>query len=188
MRFLKKKIALAMSFHADQAQAPTPTTTKIPETTKKISDNEKRKNKASKLKPVSESYRATKNVVKNYGRAISAFALSNLALPYLEKILENEDLTIHQFTQYIKQIRGSIDGLTHFRSTILIDQNDSPHIVAIKRAFIAISEIFIKYFSVNWIFNSRIFHKEAHLKFRFKMLRRIQRPEFFTYLKGKNYN
>jgi len=194
MRFLKKKIALAMSLHIRQAQAQyQETLAKIPETTSKqnssaTASSTNKKKKTAKLRPVSESYRATKNIVKNYGRAISAFALSSLALPYLDRILEKEGLTIKQFTQYIKSIRGSIDGLNHFRSTILIEENDLPEVAAKKQALIAISKVFIKYFSVNWIFNSRVFHKEAHLKFRFKMLRRIQNPKFFTYLRGKNDN
>ncbi len=177
MRFLKKKIALARCFYASKAQE------REENVKKQFSHNER-----SSLKLISapESYKATKNVVKNYGRAISSFALSNLALPYLDTILQRENLSLEQFTRYLKQIRGSIDGLTHFRSTLLIGREDDDHIAASKRAFIAISEVFIKYFSVNWIYNSRIFHKEAHLKFRFKMLRRVQNPELFTYLKKKN--
>ena len=184
MRFLKKKIALARSFHADKAEGPKKTTTISEEND--IQQQSIHPQSSPKIGSSSESYRATKNIVKNYGRAISAFALSKLAAPYLDKVLENEGLTIQQFTRYITQIRGKIDGLTHFRSTILIAQDDNSDIAANKRAFIAISEVFIKYFSVNWIYNSRVFHKEAHLKFRFKMLRRIQRPELFTYLRGKN--
>jgi len=104
MRFLKKKIALAISLHIRQAQAQSQgTPTKIPETTSKqnssaIASSTKKKKKTAKLRPVSESNRATKNIVKNYGRAISAFAFSNLALPYLASILEKEGETIQQFT------------------------------------------------------------------------------------------
>jgi len=171
MRFLKKKIALANA-HRVHHQARI--------------INEDNSKKVQKLSCVSEPYRATKNIVKNYGRAISSFALSNLALPYLDVILEREGLSIHRFTQYIRQIKGSIDGLSHFRSTILVGRSDGHQLAANKRAFMALSEVFIKYFSVNWIYNSRVLHKEAHLKFRFKMLRRIHRPDLFTYLKGKN--
>ena len=181
MRFFKKKIALARGFHAQERKK----TIKVSE-----EDDTQRQliaRQASwKLKSISESYRAKKNIVKNYGRAISAFALSKLASPYLDNILEKEGLTIHQFAHYIKSIRGSIDGLTHFRSTILVEENDLPDVVAKKQALIVISEVFIKYFNVNWIYNSRVFHKEAHLKFRFKMLRRIQHPELFTYLRKKD--
>jgi len=186
MRFLKKKIALALSFYQGRAQEKQ-TSAKISRQTEMKEQDPWIENNQSppKLRSVSESYRATKNIVKNYGRAIIAFASSNLALPYLEKILEKEDLSMQQFVRYITQIRGSIDGLTHFRSTILIGRDDDKTLAASKRALIAVSKVFIKYFSVNWIYNSRVFHKEAHLQFRFKMLRRIQHPELFTYLKGK---
>ena len=180
MRFLKNKIALARSFHASKAQERQ-TNTRSP-----FCDKQSAPQSPPNLGSDPESYRATKNIVKNYGRAISAFALSDLAVPYLNSIIEKEGISLQQFTEYIQQIKGSIDGLTHFRSTILIENNDDSHLIANKRTLIAISEVFIKNFSVNWIYNSRVFHKKAHLKFRFKMLRRIQNPKLFTYLKKKN--
>jgi len=185
MRFLKNKIALARSFYARKAQERQ-TNTRTSQKTDINRGSSCVPQSPPKLSSDSESYRATKNIVKNYGRAISAFALSNLAVPYLNNIVEKERISLQQFTEYIRQIKGSIDGLTHFRSTILIEQDDDHHIAAKKRVLMAISEVFIKYFSVNWIYNSRVFHKKAHLKFRFKMLRRIQHPELFTYLKKKN--
>ena len=51
-----------------------------------------------------------------------------------------------------------------------------------KRVFKAIGIIFIRDFTVNWVYNSKIADKLTHLKYRFKMLRRVQNPEFFTYL------
>jgi len=65
---------------------------------------------------------------------------------------------------------------------LLPEKNENPMITKFKRLFQVISEIFIKYFSVNWIFDSKVQYKQAHLKFRFKILRRIQNPELFTYL------
>jgi len=62
-------------------------------------------------------------------------------------------------------------------------QEDSKEVAAVKRGFAEVGEVFIKNFSVNWAFHSRVFHKEAHLKFRYKMLRRVRNPELFTYLK-----
>jgi len=181
MRFLKKKIALAMGFNAHQVQEHQRNTKAAQKDQEEVSLKKKRL-RIPGHSYTSEASRATKNIVKNYGRSICSFALSHLAIPYLERILKKEDLSLEEFTRYIKEIKGSIDGLMHFRSFILIGKNDAQSLAASKRAFIAISEVFIKFFSVNWIYNSRVFHKEAHLDFRFKILRRIQHPEHFTYL------
>jgi len=103
MRFLKKKIALAHGFHAQEHKK----TVKVSEE----EDTQKQliaRQASPKLKNISESYRTTKNIVKSYGRAISAFALSKLASPYLDNILGKEGLTIHQFTQYLEQFNNQL--------------------------------------------------------------------------------
>ncbi len=131
----------------------------------------------------SQASLATKNIVKNYGKAICTFATQPLANPYLYEIVGKYGLSVADFVGYINSIKESIDGLYKFRSILMINKEDDKDLVAKKKIFVEISEVFIKYFSVNWIFHSKVFHKTAHLKFRFKMLRRIQNPELFTYLK-----
>jgi len=190
MRFLKNKIARANASSKQpqgiqQLPSNPPTNPKSPLNAKK-SPQPKASPKRQRIPGfnyTSEASRATKNIVKNYGRAICSFAISPMALPYLSDILEKEDVSLSQFINYIKHIKGTIDGLFHFRSIILANSQDDPETARAKRVFIGISEVFIKFFSANWIYNSRVFHKEAHLKFRFKMLRRIKHPELFTYLK-----
>jgi len=185
MRYLKNKIALAEAmrvqnqasitiqlrkYHAKPLQSP-----------QARSETQKRR-RVPGVHFTPEASRAIKNIPKNYGKAICNFATSSLAVPYLSVPLENEGVLLEDFVSYVLQIKGKIHGLHHFRSVLLDNQRDSVNVIKYKRLFRIISEVFIKYFSVNWIFNSKIFHKEAHLKFRFKMLRRIQSPELFTYI------
>jgi len=180
MRFLKNKIALAVAALKKK---------ELEQKSKPASPFLSAKKKRERIPGFSltpEASRATKNIVKNYGKAICTFAVSNAALHYLMGILEKEQVCLGDFTNYINQTKDSIDGLHHFRSILLISEKDNAELVAKKKTFIAIAEIFIKYFSVNWIYNSRVQHKDAHLRFRFKMLRRIQNPELFTYLKSSN--
>jgi hypothetical protein len=127
--------------------------------------------------------KAIKNVVKNFGRAICTFAASSAAKPYiLDLLAKEEEIELRDFVEYVQKIKRRIDGLFHFRSLLLPAKNEGPKTTAYKRVFKEISTIFIKYFSVNWIFHSKVQYKQAHLKFRYKMLRRIQNPELFTYL------
>jgi len=146
----------------------------------------RRRNRASGTPSnnANEDYKATKNLAKNYGKAITAFASSNLANPYLEPVLQKERLSLEDFLDYMKAAKDSIQGIDSFRAFLLVNDYDSHKLVAQKRAFQAMGIIFIKYFSVNWIMHGRINNKIVYLKNRFKILRRIQNPEVFTYLQG----
>jgi len=197
MRILKHKIALARASALKKNKAPSQDfdyefdfgteTSSIPLSPeiKQVLNEEKpkRRSRASNTKTTSTS-KATKNIVKNFGKAICSFASSDLAVPYLNGLVEKEGIKVQTFISYVLDMKNKIDGLFHFRSLLLLEVNDNEKTIKCKRVFKAISEIFIKYFSVNWIFHSRVFHKSAHLQFRYKMLRRIQCPELFTYLKS----
>ena len=130
-----------------------------------------------------EESKSTKTVVKNYGKAIASFVISPIAVPYLSPLIDREGVSIEEFTRYIAEAKEKIEGIDTLRALLLVESHDIRKVAAFKRIFQNMSEIFIKYFSVNWIFSGRMQNKQAHLKFRFKMLRRIQNPQLFTYLK-----
>ncbi len=127
----------------------------------------------------------TKNIVKNYGNAIAAFAVSPLAHPYLENELRTLRLTHSSFVGFVNRHKNKLRNINNLRNILIPDTEDSNEEISFKHLFKLMAEIFIKYFSVNWIFNGRVKHKEEHLKYRFKMLRRIQNPNLFTYLNEK---
>lgn len=130
-----------------------------------------------------------KNIAVNYGKTIASFAASPLALPYLEAILTTQGkgtLTVSQFQQYALRQKARIGGISSLRSALMIEDGDNEEAAACKRVFQAIGEIFIKYFSVNWIMTGRLKQKLAYLKYRCKMLRRIREPESFTYIKERS--
>lgn len=125
----------------------------------------------------------TKNIVKNYGRAICSFALSELAVPYLMPLIQRDDVNIVEFRRFIEDGRGHIDGISSFRRLLLGEHTEGPKITVFKKILQEIAVIFIKYFSVNWIYHGKLKNKSTHLMFRFKILRRVMNPEYFTYLK-----
>ena len=135
-------------------------------------------------------YLQTKNIVTNFGKAIATFALSGLALPYVQPILEKteleESIEVEDVVNFVQSQKSNINSIAGFRALLLIQETDSKKIVSCKKCFQMVAETFIKYFSVNWIVHGRVTYKLEHLKFRYKMLRRIQNPEQFTYLKGYN--
>jgi len=126
----------------------------------------------------------TKTIVKNFGKAMCSFASSELALPYLNQLVNKSENIIKPFQTYIKKKKGTVDCIEALRSLLLPYGNDSKELTRYKQIFKELSIVFIKYFSVNWIFQGKMAHKQVHLKARYKMLRRVQNPEYFTYFKG----
>jgi len=62
---------------------------------------------------------------------------------------------------------------------------DSDDIKKAKIIFKELSEIFLKYFAVNWIFSGKSSNKISLLKSRFEMLRRVQNPMQFVNVKKR---
>lgn len=119
-----------------------------------------------------------KNTAINYGKAIASFAISPLALPYLHPLLSKEGIvTLSQFQQFALHAKGRIGGFCSLRSALLTEEGDNEKTSACKRIFQAIGEVFIKYFSVNWILTGRLTNKMVYMKLRANMLRKIQNPE-----------
>ena len=128
----------------------------------------------------------SKNIVKNYGKALCSFASSSIAAPYLKDIIQKHGyffVNTSAFMDYIKGKKEGVHSIESLRNLLVGNDDDSQEVKAYKKLFQEISIIFLKYFSVNWIFGGKLMHKKAHLKFRFKMLRRVKNPEHFTYLK-----
>ncbi len=129
----------------------------------------------------------SKNIVKNYGKALCAFASSNIAIPYLQNIASKHGFSSHiveGFIMYIRERKEKVNSIESLKRLLIVMDGDSREEQEYKVLFKEISIIFLKYFSANWIFSGKLMHKKDHLRFRFKMLRRIQDPEHFTYLKS----
>jgi len=180
MRFLKNKIALAKSF-SNRSNSPKE------KQTEERANQPKTPLKKSSYKLSSSTPKGStscKNIMKNYSRALVKFALSKVAIPYLEQLLKDGGENLQDFRQYLKVRRSKINCIRNLRELLLAEKNDSQTLLVFKEVFQQISEIFFKYFSVDWIFSSKVGDKLVHLKYRYKMLRRIRNPEDFTYLQS----
>jgi len=194
MRFLKNKIALAKALSSENSQSPT----KKPSSKRKRSTESTSPSSSSGQSMIitKASYQLTssapkgstscKNIMKNFSRVLVKFALTKLAVPYLKVILSEEGVSLQEFLGFLKERRSKINCIKSLKELLLVEENDVEKMKVIKRTFQKISEIFLKYFSVNWIFSSKVSDKLAHLKYRFKMLRRIQNPSYFGYLQDFN--
>ena len=184
MRFLKKKIALAVAcLKAKETKLQEPNKPFLRNKEKITSPltNSQKRGKRVQTEADIKDPKSTKNIAKNFGKAICNFSLSDLALTYLNPLLEEKEIEYKDFQRFVNKAKEKIKGILSFRSVLMTHEDDSPKAKALKEIFKAIGVVFIKYFSVNWIFHGKILHKKAHLNFRFKMLRRIQSPELFTF-------
>jgi len=171
MKILKKKILKAREFSDKGKQ-------------KHRSDS--RTYKASKSQQSQEQCLSVilKNASKNYGRAICNFILSAEAKDtYNKDVFSKFNVDPGEFLNYILEKKEGLNGIKEFRALLLITPNDDEKLISFKKAFQQLSVIFIKYFSVNWIFSGKLSHKMEYLRCRYKMLRRVQNPQYFTYFK-----
>ncbi len=200
MRFLKKKVSSALTAKPVVEQPKVQRLKRVP-----IEDEEapKKAPKVSKgiykFESVQPKKRAkanvgetltpvkslcTKNIVKNYGKAICNFCFMDASKYYLEDLIKKYGVSLQDFLDFLNSKKDSIDSIQSLKEMLIPYDDDSPALKAYKALYKDIGEIFIKYFSVNWIFNGRLTYKEAHLKFRYKMLRRLRNPEMFTHIKA----
>lgn len=128
------------------------------------------------------------NIMKNYCRGMIYFALSDMAIKYLLPLLQKHQIKLETFKAFIKVKKSKINCIKQLRGMLLVTQDDRKEVAALKKIFKEITIIFLKYFSPNWIYNSKITDKYAHLKYRFKILRRVKNQIYFTYLQGFDYN
>ena len=142
---------------------------------------------------------SSKNIMKNYARALANFALSNIAAPYLQQIIINKscnqqakqsvEYQLAGFKAFVEKNKQKINCIKNLRGLLLADgTKDTAEVMCFKELFQEISVIFMKFFSVNWLFSSKIGDKKAHLKYRMKLMRRVQNPRHFTYLEDFSRN
>ena len=188
MRILKTKIAISRKLRKEKNRAAklkdqSPSVSNITSPViSPLNPQPKKRRRIPGCPVTTPTDRATKNIVKNYGKAICRFACSQVGEPYLEPIVKQFNVKLTDFIRFVSNAKENIESMSSFRNILLIHGEDDEQTSKLKKIFALISEVFIKYFSVNWIFGGRLTYKEIHLKFRFKLLRRIRNPESFTYL------
>jgi len=198
MTILKNKLAHARKIH-ELKQAQARVQEKIPleaqnspinsiSTNDQLTSQENNSQKSSRKSSASLKSEGKKetcqNIVKNYSRAFTNFSLSSLALPHLKPELLKYDLSYDDFNTYIIKNKPKINCIKNLRGALFIKSNDNDKMKALKEVFQKMCQVFLKYYSVNWLFHSRIDNKMIHLNYRFKILRRVNNPEYFTYLEG----
>jgi hypothetical protein len=137
-----------------------------------------------KTKSSKEIRNEFKNGIKNYAKAIMAFCLNEIGRPYLEEKLQAYNTDYEEFKLFVINKKETIQNIDSFREVLIANlEDDSMTVRKCKEVFQGMSEIFIRDFAVNWIFSGGgLRHRETYLRMRQKMLRRVRKPELFTFL------
>ena len=138
MPILKRKIALAVQAKTerDNTLSQPQEVKKAPNKRSSISSKESKMvkceavtvkeeytGKAANNKKTKQYIRATKTVVKNYGKAIASFAASYMATPYLTPLVEKYAVDLKEFTDYMVTVKETIEGIDTFRALLLINDD-----------------------------------------------------------------
>jgi len=192
MRFLKNKIARASSLNPPTLPQETPTqkSAQVIQFPPKETSLQK---KPQSLRPKQDfpshspwmlkKHISGDNIIKNYGRAMTNFALSGIAQPYLQTIMSELNISLESFSNFITKRKKSANCIKKLRAMLPMGTDEDEEDLEVKVAFQKICIVFLKFFVANWLYSSKIAEKVVHLQYRFKILRRVRNPQYFTYLK-----
>ncbi|CAD8071826.1 unnamed protein product [Paramecium primaurelia] len=127
-----------------------------------------RKKKGSKVND-------TKNITKNFSKAIISYILNNeeLILQFMKK--DKYD----NFIQLLKTKKNQMTNIKQLRD-LWVDGGKNPEF---NKVFRIISQYFLKNQSIAYVYNSRISNTAWHLKYRQNLLRALKEPQNFKFIK-----
>jgi len=188
MRFLKKKIARALELsklhsHAETASQPPEAQDKTPEIAFHLRSSSRGQSMPNHFDQAFKRRRGSSgnNIMKNYCRAMINFGLSDIVSPYLINEAQN-GLSFERFQQILNCKKRNVNCIKGLRNLLLEERRSSKEMREWKAMFQKCCEVFLKYFCVNWIFQSRVDDKMKHLRYRGRILRRVQNPAYFQFL------
>eukprot|EP00330_Aristerostoma_sp_ATCC50986_P001356 CAMPEP_0114584034 /NCGR_PEP_ID=MMETSP0125-20121206/7749_1 /TAXON_ID=485358 ORGANISM="Aristerostoma sp., Strain ATCC 50986" /NCGR_SAMPLE_ID=MMETSP0125 /ASSEMBLY_ACC=CAM_ASM_000245 /LENGTH=98 /DNA_ID=CAMNT_0001778051 /DNA_START=140 /DNA_END=436 /DNA_ORIENTATION=+ len=92
-------------------------------------------NKSSKSNPVTPyKYLSTKNIVRNYGKAICRFALSPVGKEYIFDLIKSKAPTmqVNEFLSFIKSYRDKLDCMQAFIDMVKPKEMDDNSVISRK--------------------------------------------------------
>ncbi|CAD8075196.1 unnamed protein product [Paramecium sonneborni] len=117
----------------------------------------------------------TKNITKNYSKAIISYIINNPDL--LKQFFSNKQYD--DFLLLLKNKKNQMTNIKQLRDLWI----DGGKFSEFNKVFRIISQYFLKNQSVAYVYNSRISNTIWHLKYRQNLLRALKEPENFRFIK-----
>jgi len=124
--------------------------------------------------PVLKQKANSRSICKAYCKAMAHFMVKPIAEPYLRGILEEIQMSIETFRDFITMNVKSLKGLEGLMFMLTFREEDTEQCKNYKRVLRVGCEAFLKYFAVNWIFHSKMADSRKYLEFRFKILHKLR--------------
>lgn len=118
----------------------------------------------------------TKNIPKNYGKAIISFIERNEAV-VRRVVAAAGDNNYAGFMATIRLKKRKVNSIADLRSLWLDEENPFAQATRI------LSSIFLKKHSLPYIFNSRVTNFQGHIKYRYRLIEALREPDQFTSIK-----
>ncbi|CAK89735.1 unnamed protein product (macronuclear) [Paramecium tetraurelia] len=117
----------------------------------------------------------TKNITKNFSKAIISYILNDEQL--IQKFITSEQSD--SFISILKNKKNQMTNIKQLRD-LWVDNGRNPEF---NKVFRIISQYFLKNQAVPYVYNSRISNTAWHLKYRQNLLRALREPENFKFIK-----
>jgi len=131
-------------------------------------------NKYSSHRKARKCFHLTPKIIKCFGKKICQFIESNSATPYLDNLTQKENIELKDFNDYFIKAHEFFEENGNFYSLLATQMTDDHQMKSYKRITKQISQIFIKYHSLEWILTETGANKEIFLKCRLKMLNAVR--------------
>lgn len=95
-------------------------------------------------------------IIKDFICALIEFSLSKLSKPYIEVILQTKEISAQGFREFIQSRKNNMNRVSDLKDMLQVSEADNNSQIISKRVFQELSVIFIKCFSVSWIFVARL--------------------------------
>ena len=119
----------------------------------------------------------TKNIPKNYGKAMLNYIQKNTR--EIKKFISQHDVDLMELMIVVKEFKGKINTIHDLREMWGEQAKDDK----VKKCIRILSYHFMRMKCLPYIFNSRIRNYHTHIKYRKKMMEGIRDPEKFTKIK-----
>ncbi|CAD8111045.1 unnamed protein product [Paramecium sonneborni] len=120
----------------------------------------------------------SKNIPKNYCKAIITFAQKNQQL-CLEIL--GDELKVAKFIEHLTSHKKRLLNIRVFSA--LLRQSEDMVQEEFNRTFRIISQIFVKKYAINYIYNSKIVQHNWHTRYRQQIYKGIRSPKSFSHIK-----
>lgn len=133
--------------------------------------------RSRKCQPIRKLKNETKNIPKNFGKAIVSFIEKQERLTQAV-VSRFPGLDYAQFILEMRQRRRRINSIADLRALWLEAENRFAQPTRI------LSLIFLKKHSLPYIFHSRVTNYEGHIKYRYRLMEALKDPKNFTSIKS----